>query len=819
MFSCIRKRLLFLGFCMASALPQPSSTTSLPQPLQSLVPSCSWSCLASFIQGNFPATACSDSADLDCLCSHASISSFSLGEAAFVCAHQHCEGVQSDSVINSTYQICSGKPNAITPSHTVLPTSFAATPTPTSTSGSTSASTASITSNPSAMSSSPTPDTPPRQGLQTSQIIGITVASAAVAIVAIAIAIFAYCMRRRKRNMEKLGSGKLSYEEFQTPSPPIPAPYTRLVDPGVALKDPRKGTGGAGGVGVAPAPVRYKAILPPANLFSNVYPERPDDIGTVAPPTNAAVRQQSTAPAIAVLPPSPPRPIEPTNTTTLKKTNHPTIAQPLQSSSSSLYSVDRHVPREAVPALPKAAAKAQLPRQPSLLLPDRPDLMSEQDTRYSVASNVTQFEEDEKPQRVVSDVTQFEEDLRSPGFPGGMTTMPLVLNGSSTEISSSTGTETSTPPAQSQPPLGHRKSRGPSLKINIPFNPQNDTPDRFAMPPPPPRNQAKNAPPLRPRLANAAATAFQFPVPPRGTVPKNDPAQTQRQTRFVDPAVQSGFLPPPPKSQPPQRSPPLQFPVPPAGQGVPRAPPDVTGRERKESLSRRGFSQPKPFAVTNNYQTNPGPTTNQRIANATAANPGATGPFTVNGERVNYPTIPRSQASPPAPSIVPQGQMSYGNLPPPPSYPPPVRLVGPGSGSHRSNDSMGSHLSSANSLLAKRRGSAKATQMFLGGSPKNFRGAGHGRTDSKTTIESPPVSGTSSQPTHASVRSWLDNQSRWASNSRPTGAQAQYVPYQIPPPPPRQGAQGQAGMGAMQSPMPTKMTPTRRGDDLYLSVS
>ncbi|EEH33380.1 hypothetical protein PAAG_04430 [Paracoccidioides lutzii Pb01] len=83
-----------------------------------LVPICAQGCLSSFVQSNFPAATCANSRDLFCLCTRRSISGFTLGEGALRCVISSCLNPGSEDL--RVYVICSGIQNAIPNTHTVI---------------------------------------------------------------------------------------------------------------------------------------------------------------------------------------------------------------------------------------------------------------------------------------------------------------------------------------------------------------------------------------------------------------------------------------------------------------------------------------------------------------------------------------------------------------------------------------------------------------------------------------------------------------------------------------------------------------------------
>ncbi|OCK79380.1 hypothetical protein K432DRAFT_426571 [Lepidopterella palustris CBS 459.81] len=116
------KRLCIIGPSLIAALPQqPTSTTTLPTtlpvPLQSSVPACAQSCMVSSLYNEFPLS-CASSGDLNCLCSRYSTTGQSLGEVALGCVYASCSSVESSA--SAAYNICLGQNNAVPPTQSAL---------------------------------------------------------------------------------------------------------------------------------------------------------------------------------------------------------------------------------------------------------------------------------------------------------------------------------------------------------------------------------------------------------------------------------------------------------------------------------------------------------------------------------------------------------------------------------------------------------------------------------------------------------------------------------------------------------------------------
>ncbi|KAJ8124363.1 hypothetical protein O1611_g9277 [Lasiodiplodia mahajangana] len=226
----------------ASSIPIASSNRiGLGGDIASLVPTCAQSCLLSFIKSNYPTTDCGTSFTLPCLCPVQSISGFTVGEAALQCLlgdlqlGQCGEQDVNDAAPARVLHMCSGQKSALPNTHAtltatlVIPASGApittssrttlrtSTTTPsltttssssvltsssissfpvsttTSTPASTTASTTASTSTPSTTSE---PSTTAR--LAPAQIAGISVGVVGAIAVATGAILLARCMRRRR---------------------------------------------------------------------------------------------------------------------------------------------------------------------------------------------------------------------------------------------------------------------------------------------------------------------------------------------------------------------------------------------------------------------------------------------------------------------------------------------------------------------------------------------------------------------------------------------------------------------------------------------
>ncbi|KAF2011539.1 hypothetical protein BU24DRAFT_283411 [Aaosphaeria arxii CBS 175.79] len=235
---------------IASTTPQSSvlntsSPSPLPSPIQRAVPACAQPCVQASLLARFP-LACTSPFNLNCLCSRYSIAGEALGEVALGCIYSSCPTVDSQAA--SAYAICLGQKDAVVPTQsaltivatstipstssiTGLPTTIAtqtlSTPTtrPSSIPPSGVVDTDSVSSMPPA--SSPTQTAAESQvqsqsprTMKPAQIAGLAVAAAAVFILAIGLmALSIFLRRRRERKNDGDGLEKGSGQSEGGPSP------------------------------------------------------------------------------------------------------------------------------------------------------------------------------------------------------------------------------------------------------------------------------------------------------------------------------------------------------------------------------------------------------------------------------------------------------------------------------------------------------------------------------------------------------------------------------------------------------------------------
>ncbi|KAI1637012.1 hypothetical protein F4809DRAFT_661650 [Biscogniauxia mediterranea] len=94
------------------------------------IPACAWACLEDFIEDSFPSVNCGTYASLSCLCSAQSTSGFTIGEGAVQCIIGEkkvnaCAGNDSSaSAVSMALNMCSSQPSASPNTHGTLTASF-----------------------------------------------------------------------------------------------------------------------------------------------------------------------------------------------------------------------------------------------------------------------------------------------------------------------------------------------------------------------------------------------------------------------------------------------------------------------------------------------------------------------------------------------------------------------------------------------------------------------------------------------------------------------------------------------------------------------
>ncbi|OJD16960.1 hypothetical protein AJ78_02894 [Emergomyces pasteurianus Ep9510] len=255
------------------------------------VPACAQDCLLSSIKSELPTTVCPNPRDLSCLCSRRSTTGFTLGEIALRCVYISCldPGIRELHV----YSICSGIRNALPNTHSaititpttmtsrksdptpstafsettflptstpsVIPSSILATPTSsnsikTSLSATLLSSTSTSTQPTGQPSESPEPpaakDAPP---MTSAQVIGVSIGGAAAGALVLALIIILLLKRRRKKMMANHES---EFEIGGQMSEPPPQDFMAGYRSGPALGSP---------IGIYNEPVVRRLTLPTNN--------------------------------------------------------------------------------------------------------------------------------------------------------------------------------------------------------------------------------------------------------------------------------------------------------------------------------------------------------------------------------------------------------------------------------------------------------------------------------------------------------------------------------------------------------------------------
>ncbi|KAH7025971.1 uncharacterized protein B0I36DRAFT_151874 [Microdochium trichocladiopsis] len=125
MWSILWPRSLLL-WASASASFASAYSVLIPPGVSSKIPSCSRDCVKAFLEAQWPEEACSATPSLACLCARRSTSSYTIGEAAVQCIIAAnrvdiCpDTVLAADTINNAYLMCDGVPNALPNTHETL---------------------------------------------------------------------------------------------------------------------------------------------------------------------------------------------------------------------------------------------------------------------------------------------------------------------------------------------------------------------------------------------------------------------------------------------------------------------------------------------------------------------------------------------------------------------------------------------------------------------------------------------------------------------------------------------------------------------------
>ncbi|KAK3328374.1 hypothetical protein B0T19DRAFT_189126 [Cercophora scortea] len=224
----------FLCFLLWTASSRVSNATftSIPDEIENFVPSCAKQCFHSFILANFDSSVCGESPSLQCLCTQTGTTGYTIGEGAVLCTVAEsnrgtCSGVDTNTV-SVGYNMCGNVANAASRTHPTIVATLVApsgtgplvVPTVTATATSTTT-TSSVTSNtatptfsaPTVVASTATPSqtassSPPQ--LTSAQIAGISLGCAAVVAFGVLLVVLARCVRRRRFGDPESGFSKMS---------------------------------------------------------------------------------------------------------------------------------------------------------------------------------------------------------------------------------------------------------------------------------------------------------------------------------------------------------------------------------------------------------------------------------------------------------------------------------------------------------------------------------------------------------------------------------------------------------------------------------
>lgn len=113
---CISSVFLIVGISTTAAPTLASTPSSFADAVKSNVPSCAQSCLLASLDEVFP-VACTAPENLQCLCSRYGSTGESLGEVAVACVYSSCQNLDQ---IGAAYNICLGQKDAVRPTKTAL---------------------------------------------------------------------------------------------------------------------------------------------------------------------------------------------------------------------------------------------------------------------------------------------------------------------------------------------------------------------------------------------------------------------------------------------------------------------------------------------------------------------------------------------------------------------------------------------------------------------------------------------------------------------------------------------------------------------------
>ncbi|KAJ9141713.1 hypothetical protein NKR23_g7777 [Pleurostoma richardsiae] len=103
-----------------------AASFNLSADVTAFIPDCALACFESFLEANFAHNLCGDSPSLQCLCSHTGSSGFTIGEGAVQCIVAEntlgaCKGMEATSqVVSSAYGMCNAQLSAAPETHATL---------------------------------------------------------------------------------------------------------------------------------------------------------------------------------------------------------------------------------------------------------------------------------------------------------------------------------------------------------------------------------------------------------------------------------------------------------------------------------------------------------------------------------------------------------------------------------------------------------------------------------------------------------------------------------------------------------------------------
>jgi len=499
----------FATLLISYSLFRITSSQALPSALQSGVPVCAQICVQDAVYLDFVVPSiCTNSDDFDCLCSHYGSDGYTLGERAFGCLYSGNCTATSQGNATAIYTICTGQSNAVIPTHsTVVVTAIS----PTSTAGSTSTSsspvpamattTSSSTATQASMLSSPTSGSQSSSTihLTEAQVAGIAIASIALVVLTVGVAGCLLFVRRRNKNLEQ-EEAKLLFHHSRNAS------GSQTSHMGPPWKDPR---GGQGGVGIIPLERSPRPDIPPPlpssmpleRTWPRYYPIMPGDTFM---PQDTFIPQDNFIPQNNFVPQESIGVAQTTNV-------------PLQMPALPTASVIPIPPPEPVMVAPQAD---DLSRRSFSAAPDRPiTYFGPQPTAPVPAVDRSSTLPSKRARRsidptaVLSQVTVFEEDgtrhsgLQSPGFPPSQAKIQDENRGRSENRPIVPALRTTS----GSPRL--RSLRPSTLKIQIPTYPNTTAGfsqptlvatsqpaptqiQQYTFPPPPPRAASRNQQPV-----------------------------------------------------------------------------------------------------------------------------------------------------------------------------------------------------------------------------------------------------------------------------------------------------------------------------------